>query len=312
MSASRVRAIILDMDGKILFGKTPEGIYRLPGGKINEGEHPVDALKREMLEETGIAEFEDADYLFDLHDNSVFAIVPKLAPFTPNTKNDPEQEFEALEWFNPNLSPSNLDEFSEDILFKFFKETLREEEPVDIEAGVVEVYVDGEKIAELDDEEIQQTLPKLALEQTQGKKVTYKQVLDDGSVIDFNSNPNPVMAAVADEILDELILTHFPEEKTRPAIKSIATNEYLAKTKCKDLDGRYVTTVYVNSEAVDDDDLLRQILAHEMIHHCLYQKYGLTIDQHGIKFNRLADIVNKKEGENYVTHYADDTNFEAI
>jgi len=311
--ADRVRAIILDKDGKILFGKTPAGIYRLPGGKIHDGEHPVDALKREMLEETGIAEFEDADYLFNLHDNSVFVIAPKLAPFTPNTSNDPDQEFEVLEWFDPKTLPEALDEYSEDILYRFFKETLREGEPLDIEGGVFEIYEDGKKVGEQPDDEIWETVPKLALDQTQGKKITYKQILDDGTVINLSgTTPSPVMAAVADDMLDELLLRHFPEETTRPSIKAVDTDEFLAKTKCKDLDGKYLTTIYVNSEVLGNDNLLRQVLAHEMIHHHLYQKHGLTIDQHGVKFNQLADVVNKEEGENYVTHFADDTNFDTI
>lgn len=49
----KVRAIILDKEGKALVTKYA-GLYMLPGGKIEEGETEKQALRREILEETGI------------------------------------------------------------------------------------------------------------------------------------------------------------------------------------------------------------------------------------------------------------------
>ena len=50
--------IIATMDGKVLFTKESQpGIseyYSLPGGMIEEGEIPLDAAKRELLEEVGL------------------------------------------------------------------------------------------------------------------------------------------------------------------------------------------------------------------------------------------------------------------
>lgn len=49
----KVRAIVLNKEGKALLVKYA-GLYMLPGGKIDKGETEEDALKREVLEESGI------------------------------------------------------------------------------------------------------------------------------------------------------------------------------------------------------------------------------------------------------------------
>lgn len=48
------RGIVVRDDGKIaLFYKSKMNEYKLPGGGIDEGEIPIDAFKREILEEVG-------------------------------------------------------------------------------------------------------------------------------------------------------------------------------------------------------------------------------------------------------------------
>ena len=54
---------------------------------------------------------------------------------------------------------------------------------------------------------------------------------------------------------------------------------------------------------------MRQTLAHEIIHHHLYQTHGNDVAKHGEHFALLADRINGKEGENFVTPYADQTEF---
>ena len=49
----KVRAVILNNDGRALLVKYA-GLYMLPGGKIDENETEKEALRREILEETGI------------------------------------------------------------------------------------------------------------------------------------------------------------------------------------------------------------------------------------------------------------------
>jgi hypothetical protein len=65
----------------------------------------------------------------------------------------------------------------------------------------------------------------------------------------------------------------------------------------------------VNKDIANNQDLLRQTLAHEIIHHHLYQEYGNEVAKHGEHFSLLADRINKKEGENFVSQFADETDF---
>jgi 8-oxo-dGTP diphosphatase len=55
-----VAAALVDADGRVLIAQRPEGksmagLWEFPGGKIEAGESPEDALIRELGEELGIA-----------------------------------------------------------------------------------------------------------------------------------------------------------------------------------------------------------------------------------------------------------------
>ena len=54
-----VAAALIDADGRVLLaqrpkGKALEGLWEFPGGKVDAGEGPEDALIRELMEELGI------------------------------------------------------------------------------------------------------------------------------------------------------------------------------------------------------------------------------------------------------------------
>jgi 8-oxo-dGTP diphosphatase len=55
-----VAAALVDVDGRVLLAQRPkgkqlEGLWEFPGGKVDAGERPEDALIRELGEELGIA-----------------------------------------------------------------------------------------------------------------------------------------------------------------------------------------------------------------------------------------------------------------
>ena len=54
-----VAAALVDVDGRVLIARRPkgkelEGLWEFPGGKIDAGERPEDALIRELREELGV------------------------------------------------------------------------------------------------------------------------------------------------------------------------------------------------------------------------------------------------------------------
>jgi ADP-ribose pyrophosphatase YjhB (NUDIX family) len=64
--APAVSVLLLDDDGRILLARRAcepdSGLWDLPGGFIEEDEHPLDAIRRELREETGL-EVEPGSFL---------------------------------------------------------------------------------------------------------------------------------------------------------------------------------------------------------------------------------------------------------
>ena len=51
---------LIDIDGRVLLAQRPEGkslagLWEFPGGKLEAGERPEDAIVRELREELGVA-----------------------------------------------------------------------------------------------------------------------------------------------------------------------------------------------------------------------------------------------------------------
>ncbi|MCG6949097.1 MAG: 8-oxo-dGTP diphosphatase MutT [Acidobacteria bacterium] len=68
-----VAAVIRDVEGRVLLTQRPKGrhmggLWEFPGGKINRGEHPTEALIRELDEELGIKIAVDEPLTFAVHE----------------------------------------------------------------------------------------------------------------------------------------------------------------------------------------------------------------------------------------------------
>ena len=312
----RARAIILNEQGEVLLGKNQSDEWMVPGGGIKPGEHPVDAVLRECDEETGY-DFDTLEFLWFFLDNYVFMGTPTNLTQKPTVLKDPCCEFNELKWFDFSRLPGELDDYAEDILYRFLRKEVLPSGNEKVEAGHIDVLVDGEKVYELEDDTIWLTLPKLAQERSKGRKIEFKQIMDDGTVLDQTPNPMPVSADLGgikiNKLVDELFNEHIPEEKMRPLIEVVSEASFLAKTVWRKRDGLPpIITIIVNSNVLEDDKILRQVLAHEIIHAHLYEKYGQEVARHGEHFDWYAQKINSKEGENYVSQFADHTDFENL
>ena len=68
-----VAAVIRDGDGRVLLTRRPDdshmgGLWEFPGGKVNDGEAPADALVRELREELGVAASIERPITFAVHE----------------------------------------------------------------------------------------------------------------------------------------------------------------------------------------------------------------------------------------------------
>jgi 8-oxo-dGTP diphosphatase len=103
-------AVCFDERGRVLLGRRAfdpaAGLWDLPGGFLHEDEHPLDALHREILEETAL-EIDPVDFLgfwLEPYDGRIVLCLT----FTALVSGEPRaaDDLTELAWFEPDEVPS--------------------------------------------------------------------------------------------------------------------------------------------------------------------------------------------------------------
>ena len=139
-----VGIIVLNKQNKVFVGKrkdNPGDKWQMPQGGVDQGEDYITAMKRELLEETGIKNIEiikeiDKIYQYELPQNLVGIIwkgkyrgqkqkwfitrfLGKEKEINLNTKH---AEFIDWKWIQPNLLPEVIVDFKKDLYLNLLKE----------------------------------------------------------------------------------------------------------------------------------------------------------------------------------------------
>ena len=106
-----VSALIRDSDGRILFVQHVEGRWQLPGGAIDPGERPAEAMQRECLEEAGITVepiriagvFSGPEYriTYSNGDEAGWVVTVFEAQIAAGDPSPSDDETQAVGWFSP-------------------------------------------------------------------------------------------------------------------------------------------------------------------------------------------------------------------
>lgn len=104
-----VAAALIDADGRVLIAQRPEGkalagLWEFPGGKIEPGERPEQALIRELREELGIDVNATclAPFVFTSHAYDSFHLLMPLYLLRRWSGTVQRREHAALKWVKPS------------------------------------------------------------------------------------------------------------------------------------------------------------------------------------------------------------------
>ena len=105
-----VAVALIDVDGRVLIAQRPEGkalagLWEFPGGKVEPGERPEQALIRELNEELGIDVNEAclAPFVFASHAYESFHLLMPLYLCRRWSGVVVKREHAALAWVKPNM-----------------------------------------------------------------------------------------------------------------------------------------------------------------------------------------------------------------
>lgn len=108
--------VIIWQKGKVLLGfrlsKHGHGVWSFPGGHVEFGEHPEQAVIREALEETGlkISSVEKLTFTSDFYENGTqyITLFFKAKSWSGILENREPEKCDRWDWFSPEELPSPL------------------------------------------------------------------------------------------------------------------------------------------------------------------------------------------------------------
>jgi len=105
-----VAAAVVVQDGRVLLarrnaGSHLAGFWEFPGGKLEPGEDPAGALRRELREELGVESSVGPPFAFNYHDYGGQRVL--LLTYQVTLQGEPRAlGCEELRWFTPDQIPS--------------------------------------------------------------------------------------------------------------------------------------------------------------------------------------------------------------
>ena len=106
-----VAAVIRDAKGRVLLTQRPRdshmgGLWEFPGGKIDDGEAPAEALARELDEELGLEITVGAPLTFAVHEEPGLRILLLFYAATIDRGVATARHGQAIRWVTPSELPS--------------------------------------------------------------------------------------------------------------------------------------------------------------------------------------------------------------